>query len=131
MYKRQLLNRFGPAYFEISQLVGISVRQYEALEPVLREHRVLTDGETVSLIPDKAPKVLEAVTQLLRAARRRRTVPRPQTLRERAADLAGRCRILANQLVELYNSCHSPRDREFILEVATELRLILMQPGLD
>jgi len=127
-----LLNRFGPAYFEISQLVGISVRQYEALEPVLREHRVLTDGETVSLIPDKAPKVLEAVSQLLRDARRpRRTAPRPQTLRERAADLAGRCRILANQLVELYNSCHSPRDREFILEVATELRLILMQPGLD
>jgi hypothetical protein len=32
------------------------------------------------------------------------------------------------QLVALYNSSRSERDREFILESATELRLILLQP---
>src|ERR1039457_5568937 len=36
-----LLNRFGPTYFEISQLVGLSPRQYLAIQPVLHEHSVL------------------------------------------------------------------------------------------
>jgi hypothetical protein len=127
-----LLNRFGPTYFEISQLVGISPRQYLAIEPVLREHSVLVNGEVISLIPENAPKVLEAVGQLLREARRpRRTAGPPETLHTRVADLGNRARTIANQLVALYNSARSERDREFILETATEIRMILMQPGLD
>jgi hypothetical protein len=127
-----LLNRFGPTYFEISQLVGISPRQYLAIEPVLREHNLLVNGETISLIPENAPKVLEAVGQLLREARRTKpTAPPPETLRTRVANLASRGRTIANQLVSLYNSSRSERDRELILETATELRMILMQPGID
>ena len=124
-----LLNRFGPTYFEISQLVGLSPRQYLAIQPVLHEHSVLVNGEAVSLIPENAPKVLEAVGQLLRETRRTKPrEPAPETVRARAADLTRRGRIIANQLVALYNSSRSERDREFILESATELRLILMQP---
>jgi hypothetical protein len=127
-----LLNRFGPTYFEISQLVGISPRQYLAIEPVLREHKLLVNGETVSLIPENAPKVLDAVAQLLLETRRtRRPAHPPETLRTRVAGLGRRTRTLANQLVAIYNSAGSPRDREFILEIATEIRLILMQLGLD
>jgi len=124
-----LLNRFGPTYFEISQLVGLSPRQYLAIQPVLHEHSVLVNGEAISLIPENAPKVLEAVGQLLREARR--TKPREpalETVRARAADLTRRARVIANQLIALYNSSCSERDREFILESATELRLILLQP---
>jgi len=124
-----LLNRFGPTYFEISQLVGLSPRQYLAIQPVLHEHSTLVNGEAISLIPENAPKVLEAVGQLLREARRTKPrEPAPETVRARAADLIRRGRIIANQLVALYNSSRSERDREFILESATELRLILMQP---
>ncbi len=124
-----LLNRFGPTYFEISQLVGLSPRQYLAIQPVLHEHSVLVNGEAISLIPENAPKVLEAVGQLLRETRRTKPrEPAPETVRARAADLTRRGRIIANQLVALYNSSRSERDREFILESATELRLILMQP---
>ena len=124
-----LLNRFGPTYFEISQLVGLSPRQYLAIHPVLLEHSVLVNGEAISLIPENAPKVLEAVGQLLRETRRTKPrEPAPETVRARAADLTRRGRIIANQLVALYNSSRSERDREFILESATELRLILMQP---
>jgi hypothetical protein len=124
-----LLNRFGPTYFEISQLVGLSPRQYLAIQPVLLEHSVLVNGEAISLIPENAPKVLEAVGQLLRETRRTKPrEPAPETVRARAADLTRRGRIIANQLVALYNSSRSERDREFILESATELRLILMQP---
>src|ERR1035437_6520713 len=148
-----LLNRFGPTYFEISQLVGLSPRQYLAIQPVLHEHSVLVNGEAISLIPENAPKVLEAVGQLLRETRRTkprepapepvrapaagpppkppRPTPRdpaPEPVRPRPADLTRRGRIIANQLVALYNSSRSERDREFILESATELRLILMHP---
>ena len=127
-----LLNRFGPIYFELSQLVGLSPEEYLAIEPAVREHSLLVNGEAVSLIPDNAPKLLEAVGQLLHKSRRakRRDLP-PETLRTRVADLTRRGRDIANQLVALYNSCHSERDRELILEAATELRMILLQPGTE
>ena len=125
-----LLNRFGPIYFELSQLVGLSPREYLSIEPAIREHRLLVDGEAISLIPENAPRILEAVAQILHKPRRaRRRSPSPETLRARVADLANRGRAIANQLVALYNSAHSGRDRDFILETATELRLLLMQPG--
>jgi hypothetical protein len=126
-----LLNRFGPTYFEISQLVGISARQYLAIEPALREHQLLVDGEAISLIPENAPKVLEAVGRLLRESRRtRRPAPPPETIRTCIVNLTRRARDIASELVALYNSSLSERDRELILESATELRMILMQPGL-
>ena len=104
-------------------------RQYLAIEPVLREHSVLVNGEAISLIPENAPKVLEAVGQLLREARRpRRPTSPPETVRTRIAELTRRGREIANQFAALYNSSRSERDREFILESAIELRLILMQP---
>ena len=127
-----LLDRFGPIYFELSQLVGLSPREYLSIEPAIREHRLLVEGEAISLIPENAPEILQAISQILHKPRRaRRLTPSPETLRARLADLANQGRALANQFVALYNSAHSDRDREFILEAATELRLLLMQPGLE
>jgi hypothetical protein len=40
-------------------------------------------------------------------------------------------RTLSHQLVDLYRSSRKCEDREFIAELATELRLILMQPGTE
>jgi hypothetical protein len=129
-----LLNRFGPIYFEITQLIGLSPRQYLAIEPVVRENSLLVNGEAVSLIPDNAPKLLEAIGEVLNQSRRkrreRRTRP-PETLHARVAKLTARGRAIANQLVALYHSSCSARDRELILESATELRMILMQPDGD
>jgi hypothetical protein len=127
-----LLNRFGPIYFEITQLIGLSPRQYLAIEPVVRENSLLVNGEAVSLIPENAPKLLEAIGEVLNSSRRtRRRVRPPQSVRARVAGLTARGRAIANQLVALYNSSSSAADREFILESATELRMILMQPGIE
>jgi hypothetical protein len=127
-----MLNRFGPVYFEVSQLIGISPRQYLSIEPAIREHKLLVDGEAVSLIPENAPKVLEAVGQLLFESRRtRRPAPPPETLRTRVAELTRRGHAIAAQLLALYNASRSANERELILESATELRVALMQPGLD
>jgi hypothetical protein len=127
-----LLNRFGPVYFEISQLIGISPRQFLSIEPAIREHKLLVDGEAVSLIPENAPKVLEAVGQLLFESRRiKRPPPPPETLHTRVADLTRRGLAIAGQFLALYNASRSASDRELIQESATEIRMALMQPGLD
>jgi hypothetical protein len=127
-----LLNRFGPIYFELDQLVGLSPQEYLAIEPAVREYSVVVNGEAVSLIPENSPKILEAISQILHKSRsRQRRAPTSETLHTRVAELTRRGRIIANQLVSLYNSARSPSDREFILESATELRIILLQTGLD
>jgi hypothetical protein len=127
-----LLDRFGPVYFEISQFIGISPREYLAIEPAIRENGIVLSGETISLIPDNAPKIVEAVGLILRKSRKCKEHDLPsKTIHDRLADLTRRGRTIANQLVSLYNSCHSQRDREHILESAMELRMILMQPGID
>ena len=130
-----LLKRFGPIYFELSQLVGLSVKQYLAIEPAIRENNLIIDGAAISVIPENAPKILEAIGTLLNRSqprtRRPAADPSAETSRTRIADLAARGRAVANELVALYHSSSSARDRELILEIATELRMILMQPGID
>src|ERR1022692_2158332 len=126
------LNRFGPTYFELAQLIGISHQQYLAIEPAVREDSLVVDGSAISVIPENAPKILAAVGAILHPSRRnQRPVRTPESLRDRIAALTSRGRAIANQFVALYNSAHSGRDREFILEAATELRMMLMQLGGD
>jgi len=123
-----LLNRFGPVFFELSELTGISAGQFPAVQPAIQEDSLHIDGQAISLIPDNASKLIEAVDRMLaRAPRPPRT---PQTPGARLADLAARGRLIVRQLVDLYDSTHSAGDREAILEIATELRLVLMQPGI-
>jgi hypothetical protein len=131
-YLISLLKRFGPIYFELSQLVGLSVRQYLAIEPAIREDSLIIDGSAISVIPENAPRILEAVDRLLNESHRtRRPQPRPRSFRERVIDLTSRGTEIANQLVALYSSARSDHDRDLVLESATKLRLILMQPGID
>ena len=123
-----LLNRFGPIYFELSLLVGISPEEFLAIEPAVRDHTIVVNGEVVSLIPENAPKILEALAHVLHKSRRgTRRDPPPETFHDRVADLSRRGRAIADQFLALYNSSQSGRDRELILEAATQLRMSLMQ----
>ena len=121
-----LLKRFGPVYFELSELIGVSPRQYLSIEPAVHQDCLVVDGEAISLIPENAPKLRDAVDQLLAPAPRR--LATPVTVHTRIAAAADRARTAANELVALYQSCRDREGRELILEIATELRLILMQP---
>jgi hypothetical protein len=124
-----LINRFGPIYFELNLLAGITPREFLLIQPVIQDNALLVNGEAISLIPENTPKILEAVCQVLgKPPRTRRSAPTAETVRMRILSLGNRARELANQLVALYNSSKSARDRELILETATEIRLILMQP---
>jgi hypothetical protein len=121
-----LLNRFGPVFFELSELTGITPKQFPAVQPAIQEDRLLVDGEAISLIPDNAPKLVAAVDQLLACS------PHPPRAPKSAGNslcaIAARARLAANQLIDLYEAATTARERELILEVATEIRVILLQP---
>src|SRR5262249_45122765 len=118
--------RFGPVYFELSELIGISPRQYLSIEPAVRQDGLVVDGEVISLIPENTPKLRDAVDRLLAPSPRRPAAP--VTVHARIAAVAARARTAANELVALYESCRDRQGRELIVEIATELRIILMQP---
>jgi len=114
-----LLNRFGPVFFEISELVGISPREYLEIEPTIRKHCVVTNGEPISLVPDKAPEFIESLRVVLSNSRQNKTRRlTPQVLRKRACKLA-------NLLVELYRESGDETERRFLREAAGEIRGVL------
>jgi hypothetical protein len=117
---------------DLNDTLGISVEQYLAIQPAVRDDSLIVDGAALSVIPENTPKLLAAVGRLLHESRRNhRRDPAPETLRARVVALTNRGRAIANQLVALHNSARSERARELILEAATELRLILMRPGIE
>lgn len=114
-----LLDRFGPVYFEISQLIGLSPREYLEIEPAIRENSVLLNGEAISLIPEKAPAFIDALKVAMRSTRkksRRKLVP--EALRRRGYNVA-------RELVLLYHCTGSEPDRELLRDTAVEMREIL------
>ena len=114
-----LLNRFGPVYFEISQLIGMSPREYLELEPSIRENSVLLNGEAISLVPEKAPAFIDAPKAAVSKRRKKnRPKPTPEALRRRGYNVA-------RELVFLYHCTGSERDREFLRDTAAEMREIL------
>ena len=124
-----LLNRFGSIFFELSDLVGITPRQYLAVEPAVREDQLVVDGEAISLIPKNAARIGEAVSKLLyRSSSAEPSEPAADSVRRRITELGDRGRQIANQLVELYRARRTREEGELILEIATDIRLILLQP---
>ena len=127
-----LLNRFGAPYFQLSQLVGITPEQYLAIEPAVREDNLLIDGEAIGLIPENTPRITTAIRILLSQSEQPKLRDlSAQSVAARLAHLLHRGRAIANQLLSLYESSSTAHDRELILEGATELRLILLQLGID
>jgi len=66
------LNDFGPEYFELAQLTGISPAEYRAIAPAVKDEAVHCGGEAIALIPENSQKLAAAVAQL------RASIPNPQ-----------------------------------------------------
>lgn len=63
-----LYEKYGPPFFELSQLTRISPETYEAVEPLLHEGALHFDGEAIELDPENAQKVAAVVARLRRQA---------------------------------------------------------------
>ena len=102
------LEEFGPAYFELSQLIPISPSEYRALAPAISDHRIEANGQAIALIPEKAEEVAAAVEEM----RRQSVKEKPSlTLRDRLDALDRQCRKLTGEFDELSRYITS-NDRE-------------------
>jgi hypothetical protein len=96
----RLLEEFGPAYFELSQLTRISATTFRAIAPAVSDGVLRHNGEAIALTPENSQKVAAAVAEM-RSALPKKSVgssePEQDTLR-RIQDSARRC---AEGLAEL------------------------------
>ena len=101
----QLLNEFGPDYFELSQLTRISPETYRAIQPALQDKTLHFEGEAIALIPENAAKVSAAVSQLRKAA-----APEPPKLSEKKQldALEKRCSAIVEELAQMVNRRQMP-----------------------
>ncbi|HUI80664.1 MAG TPA: hypothetical protein VLY24_22220 [Bryobacteraceae bacterium] len=66
------LDEFGPEYFELAQLTGVTVQAYRAIAPAVKDQALHYDGQAIALLPENAERLAEAVEKL-----RQRTTPEP------------------------------------------------------
>jgi hypothetical protein len=63
----KLLEEFGPAYFELSQLTRVSAETFRAIAPNIEDGMLHYDGEAIELNFENSRKVAGAVAELRRA----------------------------------------------------------------
>jgi hypothetical protein len=65
----QLLEEFGPEFFEVTQLTRIPPEAYRAIAPSVRDGHIHWRSEAIALLPENSEKVAAAVAGLRDAAR--------------------------------------------------------------
>lgn len=78
------LEEFGPVFFELAQMTGITADEYRAIAPAVREDGIHLGTEVIALLPENAETVAEAVLRLQKDAVAARPAKGPG---ERIADL--------------------------------------------
>jgi hypothetical protein len=83
---------FGPAYFELAQLIRISPEGYRAVQPAVKDGALHYDGEAIGFDEENSRKLAAAAAELRGAAPRRKRsaqAPRQRELQphERIAEI--------------------------------------------
>src|SRR5579871_1416697 len=107
-----LLNEFGPNYFELSQLTRVSPETYRAIQPALQDKTLHFEGEAIALIPENAARVSNAVAQLRKASNPEASKPSQWTQLEA---LEKRSYAIVDELVELAGSQQMPHQISIFL----------------
>jgi hypothetical protein len=125
-YVIQLLNEFGPDYFELSQLTRISPETYRAIQPALQDKALHFEGEAIALIPENAARVSAAVAQLRKTA-----APEPPKLPEKKQldALEKRCSAIVEEFAQLVNRRQTPHQLSIVLS-SLQTRLTRLQSQL-
>ncbi len=76
----QRLEEFGPAYFELSEIVPVSPESYRRIAGSVRPEGIEIDGEVVAITPENAPRI----RHLLEASR---TAEAPEEKKARARSI--------------------------------------------
>jgi hypothetical protein len=116
----QLLNEFGPQYFEVAQLTRISPETYRALAPSIRDGALHTESEAIALIPENAERVAAAVAELRK--------PAPKPAPDPIAMLRERCDEVVKRFAEMEEAGEHPAAlRETLRDVLVHLSRIGMR----
>lgn len=94
----QLLEEFGPAYFDLSQLTRISPETYRAIAPAVKDGALHVNGEAIPLVPENSRKVSAAVAELRRSLEQLGSSMR---IGHRITDLNKRCCEIVAEFAEL------------------------------
>lgn len=62
------LDEFGPEYFELAHLTGISPAEYRAIAPAVKDQAVHCGEKVIPLLPENAERLAAAVAELRAAA---------------------------------------------------------------
>jgi hypothetical protein len=111
------LEKFGPAYFEISQLTRISPETYRAIAPSIRDQALHHNGEVIPLIAENAPRIAAAVAEIRKGVKA--IAPPASEPAEKLSAMERRCRDL---VVDLRLAMDDPTGRDEVRTALTYLR---------
>jgi hypothetical protein len=86
----QCLEKFGPQFFELTQLTRVSPQAFDAIAPHLTDEGLTLDGETFALRADNSRQVAAAVAELRKRAEAEPAQSPGEILEKRFEDLIGR-----------------------------------------
>lgn len=98
----QLLEEFGPEFFELTQLTRIAPEAYRAIAPAVKDGHIRWRSEAIALLPENSEKVAAAVAGLRDAAKAEALPAEPKETPARADTREGVMNVLkqrADQVV--------------------------------
>jgi hypothetical protein len=121
----RLLDRFGPRFFELSNLTRISSEAYTSVAPSMFEEGLRWNGEAIPLLPENAEKLTAAVAEICKTAL---PVPDPPPSTTELLDaLARRTQQVIAEFNRLADAGPDADDRERLLTLLQESRGDLAQ----
>jgi hypothetical protein len=133
----RLWEEFGPAYFELAQLIRISPESYRAIEPAVKEGALQHDGEVIEFDAENSRKLAAAVAELRGAeAVKKPTRKAPPHIEphDRIADLDRRCSGIIMEFQEISRKERSGENwilfTRALVRVCSELSRIERENGL-
>jgi hypothetical protein len=101
----KLLQDFGPAYFELSQLTRVSAETFRAIQPAIRNGALHFQNEAIELLPENSRQIATAVAEMRRAIPA--AAPTPPGLRDLMAEIqsVSRDMSLVSRIDRLDEAC--------------------------
>ena len=116
----QLLDEFGPGYFELAQLTRVSAETYRAIAPSIQEGVLHSHDDAIELTVENSRKVAAAVAEFRRTLPVKK--PAPQLpMHERLTELDNRCSVIIAEFEEI--SAKERRGENWLLFTATLTRM--------
>jgi hypothetical protein len=111
----QMLNDYGPQYFELAQLTRVTVEEYKTIAPAMTNNGLAWNGEEIELVPENAEKLAAAVVELRKIAASR--APAQPTTAERLKKMERRTYDVVNQLRKLVDTKPQGHDLKSLIHI--------------